>query len=100
MAIDNKTRFDTAMRENDKAAKEQFSEVFAEDTSSSLLPDGFDPSKVVAQKAERKASVSITMTPSMKKDLTKLAKQNGFRSMSAYVTKLLDGVIEASNLHK
>lgn len=99
MTIDSKTRFDTAMRENDKAAKEQFSEVFAEDTSS-LLPDGFDPSKVDADKSERKASVSITMTPSMKKDLTKLAKQNGFRSMSAYVTKLLDGVIEASNLHK
>lgn len=99
MAIDNKTRFDTAMRESDKAAKEQFAEVFSEDTPS-LLPEGFDPSKVVAEKSERKASVSITMTPSMKRDLTKLAKQNGFRSMSAYVTKLLDGVIGASNLHK
>lgn len=99
MAIGNKTRFDNAMRESDKAAKEQFAEVFSEDTPS-LLPEGFDPSKVVAEKSERKASVSITMTPSMKRDLTKLAKQNGFRSMSAYVTKLLDGVIAVSNLHK
>ena len=90
--VDNKTRFDNA-------AKVQFAEVFSEDISS-LLPEGFDPSKVVAEKSKRKSSVSITMIPSMKRNLTKLAKQNGFRSMSAYVTKLLDGVIEASNLHK
>lgn len=90
--VDNKTRFDNV-------AKVQFAEVFSEDISS-LLPEGFDPSKVVAEKSKRKASVSITMIPSMKRNLTKLAKQNGFRSMSAYVTKLLDGVIEASNLHK
>lgn len=90
--VDNKTRFDNA-------AKVQFAEVFSEDISS-LLPEGFDPSKVVAEKSKRKASVSITMIPSMKRNLTKLAKQNGFRSISAYVTKLLDGVIEASNLHK
>lgn len=90
--VDNKTRFDNT-------AKVQFAEVFSEDISS-LLPEGFDPSKVVAEKSKRKASVSITMIPSMKRNLTKLAKQNGFRSISAYVTKLLDGVIEASNLHK
>ena len=90
--VDNKTRFDNA-------TKVQFAEVFSEDISS-LLPEGFDPSKVVAEKSKRKSSVSITMIPSMKRNLTKLAKQNGFRSISAYVTKLLDGVIEASNLHK
>ena len=92
MNVDNKTRFDNA-------TKVQFAEVFSEDISS-LLPEGFDPSKVVAEKSKRKSSVSITMIPSMKRNLTKLAKQNGFRSISAYVTKLLDGVIEASNLHK
>lgn len=59
--VDNKTRFDNA-------AKVQFAEVFSEDISS-LLPEGFDPSKVVAEKSKRKASVSITMIPSMKRNL-------------------------------
>jgi hypothetical protein len=50
-------------------------------------------------KRERKESVSITMTPTMKKALLKIAKQNGYSGMSAFAVDLFQAIIDqqASN---
>ncbi|MBZ5941273.1 hypothetical protein K1W63_02610 [Weissella cibaria] len=43
---------------------------------------------------ERKESVSITMTPTMKKALLKIAKQNGYTGMSAFAVDLFQAIID------
>ncbi len=50
-----------------------------------------------ATKTERKQSVSITMTPSMKKDLTKIAKKHGYAGLSAFAVDIFEAIIEQSN---
>ncbi len=45
-------------------------------------------------KRERKESVSITMTPTMKKALLKIAKQNGYTGMSAFAVDLFQAIID------
>lgn len=50
-----------------------------------------------ATKTERKQSVSITMTPSMKKDLTKIAKKHGYTGLSAFAVDIFEAIIAQSN---
>jgi|GEM_PF-999663 len=45
------------------------------------------------KKPERKQSVSITMTPSMKNELTKIAKQNGYAGLSAFAVDVFEAII-------
>lgn len=49
-----------------------------------------NPKKVV----ERKQSVSITMTPSMKQALTKLAKQNGYAGLSSFAVAVFQALLD------
>ena len=45
-------------------------------------------------KRERKESHTITMTPTMKKALLKIAKQNGYTGMSAFAVDLFQAIID------
>ncbi|MCS9992730.1 hypothetical protein EFL69_06505 [Weissella confusa] len=42
---------------------------------------------------ERKQSVSITMTPTMKDDLTNIAKEHGYNGLSAFAVDIFEAII-------
>lgn len=44
--------------------------------------------------SERKQSVSITMTPTMKEELTALAKQNGYTGLSSFAVEIFQAVLD------
>ncbi|GAK31052.1 hypothetical protein WOSG25_070290 [Weissella oryzae SG25] len=43
---------------------------------------------------ERKQSVSLTMTPTMKNELTDLAKQNGYKSLSEFAVDVFQKILD------
>ncbi|KIU21489.1 MULTISPECIES: hypothetical protein [Weissella] len=44
--------------------------------------------------SERKQSVSITMTPTMKEELTALAKQNGYTGLSSFAVEIFQAILD------
>ncbi len=44
--------------------------------------------------SERKQSVSITMTPTMKQELTTLAKQNGYAGLSSFAVEIFQAILD------
>lgn len=44
--------------------------------------------------SERKQSVSITMIPTMKEELTALAKQNGYTGLSSFAVEIFQAILD------
>lgn len=85
-------------------------EIFDDDAAKKQLEKAFTPTEDVEPKTpstsdldftlpakavfEKKANVNYTIRPSIKKGIDELARQQGFRSSSAFVDQLLESVLK------
>lgn len=78
---------------NDQDAKDAMAQAFKADSpKKSLVPASVKG--LNSKKAVRKESTSFTLSPEVKKGISALAKQNGFKTSSAYVEAVFKEIMD------
>mgnify|MGYP002613844101 CR=1 FL=1 len=96
MSFNSKEKENYQDRESEQQMKAAFANNPVRNNDLSSLVDGINLDNLGTDR-ERKISVSITMTPTMKEQLTALAKKHGKKSMSAFVVELFQAIIDKDN---
>ncbi len=83
-------------KQNQSSSESQMKDAFANnpvrDNPAANLVAGLDLNQKKA--TERKQSVSITILPSMKQDLVKLAKKNGYNGLSSFAVDVFQALLD------
>ena len=82
----------------DNETTEQQEKLYADQLKNkpkNLVPEGLELKGNLEK--ERRIPVSFTMTPTLKDELSKVAKKNGYTSTSAYVVDVLQQIVDLQN---
>lgn len=84
--------FNSQQNTSDQQMKDAFAQNPIRNHRAADLVAGLDVKQ--NQQNERKQSVSITMTPTMKQALTDLAHQNGYPSLSSFAVEVFQALLD------